>query len=109
MIIISKEYALKADQRCFTICKKGKREGKASWEPEFYFTDLNHVFQKLISLAIVKGVNKGSWDEVKKEVKKTREMIESKMDILTSIKIPNTTSGESREETILKNKPKDTA
>ena len=100
MIKITDNYAVKADTRCFTICKKGIRKGKATWEPEFYFTSLEHVFQKLISLAMVEGIQKGSWQDVAKEVFETKTLIKDKMDILTSIKIRPSTSGEGREKTI---------
>jgi len=93
VIQITKHYAIKADNVCFTICKKGKRKGKVTWEPEWYFTSLEHVFQKLVSLAVAEGIKKGSWEDVWREVSETKNMIKDKMDILTSIEIQPSASG----------------
>jgi len=83
----------------FTICKKGKRKGKETWDPEWYFTSLEHVFQKLISLAVAEGVRKGSWEDVWREVSETKHLIKDKMRVLTSIKIQPSASGENRRAT----------
>lgn len=99
MIQITDQYAVKADTSCFTICRKGKRKGKATWEPEFYFTSLEHVFQKFISLAVAKGIEKCSWEDVWREVSETKALIKEKMAVLTSLEIKPETSGNERERT----------
>ena len=100
MIQITANYAIDANMSCFTICKKGKRKGKTSWEPEFYFTSLEHVFQKLISLAVARGIEKGSWEHVWREVSETNKLIKEKMAVLTSLEIQPSTSGNECEQSI---------
>lgn len=89
MIELTKNYAISADTRCFTICRRRTKKGKSIWEAEFYFTSLEHVFEKLVTLAIVKGIQKGSWEDVLKEVIETKQMIREKMALLTSLEMPS--------------------
>ena len=85
MIQVSENYRIDADSRCFTIYRKTKVKGKIVWKSEFYFTSLEHVFQKLINLSVAKGIDAGSWKAVAKEVSETKKLIKDKMEVLTSL------------------------
>ena len=82
MIELTKNYAIKADRNCFTICIKGTEKGETVWNAKWYFTSLDHVFLKIISLSVAEGIKKGSWEAVSKELTKAKNMIEEKMDII---------------------------
>ena len=54
----------------------------------------------MISLAMVEGINQGSWEYVAKEVSEVKHLIKEKMDVLTSLETPPSTSGFERGEAI---------
>jgi Mor family transcriptional regulator len=81
MIILSDIMAIKADKRCFSICYLKKHtdsktgELVENWQSEFYFTDPESLFRKLIKLAVYEGINTGSWEAVRKSIEAAQTQI----------------------------------
>ena len=84
MIQLNDDMAIKADNRNFSVCFRRKKHGKEVWTPEFYFTDLDHLLNKLVNLAIARGINEGSWEAVRNRVDETKAMISKQMDLILS-------------------------
>jgi hypothetical protein len=84
MIKITNDVAINADRRSFSICFRYIYKGKSSWRAEYYFTDMDQLFKKLVNLAIVDGINEGSWASVGRRVEETKAMIEEKMALIVS-------------------------
>ena len=81
MIKITDTMAIKADKRSYSICffktwidKKTGKE-KSDWKPEFHFTEPEHVFMKMIKLAVAEGINDGTWFHVLAKVEDAKATI----------------------------------
>jgi hypothetical protein len=102
MIQITEDIGIRADRRCFSLCFRRQKKGKEVWEAESYFSDLDHLFRKLINLAVVAGVNEGSWEAVSKDNAEMKAAISEKLDQILSIS-PRQTRSEAGEKVLLKN------
>lgn len=75
MIQINDKYAIKADKRCYMLCTPVKTKEGRSWKSEWYFTDIQHLFDKLIKLAVAEGINEGAWEAVLTRVQEAKKQI----------------------------------
>ena len=70
MIKITDTMGIRASKRSYTICFRkiyiDEKTGaeKEKWEPEFFFTEPEHLFIKMIKLAVAEGINDGTWYNV---------------------------------------------
>jgi predicted nucleic acid-binding OB-fold protein len=92
MIQINRSYGIRTGvaNTSITLCKSHEKKGEIIWIDIAYFNDLYQALDKLVNLAVLKGIDRGSWRAVVEEVAKARRDIN---DIKEKLKVDTRGSG----------------
>lgn len=82
MIQINKRYGIRRSKMCVSICKSFMVKGNKEWRDMWFFTDVPAALEKFIDMAVLRGLDKGSWTDVINEVKAARAEITAIKEIL---------------------------
>lgn len=75
MIQINKRWAIRKSKMALCLCQSQKRHGEIIWIDRYFFSKVADALEKLVDMAILRGIEKGSWEDVVSEVKQTRAEI----------------------------------
>ena len=75
MIQINKRWAIRKSKMAICLSKSIKVQGEVKWIDQYYFSDIPAALDKLVDIAVLKGLDRGSWQAVVDEVKAARAEI----------------------------------
>jgi len=82
MIQINKRYAIKPNKSAVALCKSYMVKGKKEWREVGYYNDIPGALDKLSHLAVLRGIDQGSWEAVISELEQLRVEISAIRDAL---------------------------
>lgn len=54
------------------LAKSFKVKGEVEWRDQYFFSDVPAAIDKLVDIAVLRGLDKGSWQAVVDEIKAAR-------------------------------------
>lgn len=76
MIQINKRWGIRTSgTNAVSLCKSIMVKGEKRWNDEYYFANIPQALNKLVDMAVMRGLDKGSWDAVISELEQTRAEI----------------------------------
>lgn len=72
MIQINKRWAVKRSKMAVSLCKSYKVKGELEWREMYFFSNIPQALEKLVDMAVLRGLDKGSWKDVITEVQAVR-------------------------------------
>lgn len=85
MIQINRRWAIKRSKMAVSLCKSLKVKGKIEWREQYYYSDVPAAMEKLIDIAVLRGIDKGSWQAVVDEINAVRADISAIKESLKGI------------------------